>query len=111
MGSPASCSIASAKSKAESALRGDVRFRREIGFAKSEECCIRMPSIGIRAVTLLTVRTRAVRVAAGYLFNNCYRDLFPLCADDRYFRIPYLRARVEFATTSKRVLAAAPRTP
>jgi penicillin amidase len=40
-----------------------------------------------------------------------YRDLFPLWADDRYFPVPYSRARVESATTSKRVLAPAPRTP
>jgi penicillin amidase len=40
-----------------------------------------------------------------------YRDLFPLWADDRYFPVPYSRARVESAATSRRVLAPAPHSP
>ena len=34
-----------------------------------------------------------------------YRDLFALWADDRYFPVPYSRARVEAAAESRRVLA------
>jgi penicillin amidase len=34
-----------------------------------------------------------------------YRDLFPLWADDRYFPVPYSRARVEAAAEKRWVLS------
>jgi penicillin G amidase len=36
-----------------------------------------------------------------------YRDLFALCANDRYFPVPYSRARVDAAAEKRWVLAPA----